>query len=109
MAITDILSAKDIESALSSCQADGSFNCKSFFSMIGLSSKTPDQITKIFRILDQDNNGFIEEEELQLFLKNFSSSARALTPAEIKDFMAAGDSDGDGRIGVEEFQSMVKA
>uniref|UniRef100_A0A672TTT1 Parvalbumin n=1 Tax=Strigops habroptila TaxID=2489341 RepID=A0A672TTT1_STRHB len=101
MAITDILSAKDIESALSSCQADGSFNYKSFFSTIGLPSKTPDQIKKVFAILDQDNNGFIEEEELHLFLKNFSSTARALTPAEVKDFLTAGDSDGDGKIGVE--------
>jgi len=33
--------------------------------MVGLSSKTPDQINKVFGILDQDNSGFIEEEELQ--------------------------------------------
>ncbi|XP_058671796.1 parvalbumin, thymic [Ammospiza caudacuta] len=109
MAITDILSAKDIESALSSCLADDSFNYKSFFSMVGLSSKTPDQIKKVFGILDQDKSGFIEEEELQLFLKNFSSNARALTSAETKAFLAAGDTDGDGKIGVEEFQSLVKA
>ncbi|XP_068002858.1 LOW QUALITY PROTEIN: parvalbumin, thymic-like [Melanerpes formicivorus] len=109
MAITDILSAKDIESALSSCQDDDSFNCKSFFSMVGLSSKTPDQIQKVFGILDRDKSGFIEEDELQLFLKNFSSNARVLTSTETKAFMAAGDSDGDGKIGVEEFQSLVKA
>lgn len=45
--------------------AADSFNYKSFFSTVGLSSKTPDQIKKVFGILDQDKSGFIEEEELQ--------------------------------------------
>lgn len=48
-----------------SLPAADSFNYKSFFSTVGLSSKTPDQIKKVFGILDQDKSGFIEEEELQ--------------------------------------------
>ncbi|XP_030433795.1 parvalbumin beta [Gopherus evgoodei] len=109
MAMTDILSAQDIEAALTSCQAADSFSYKSFFSKVGLKSKSTDQIKTIFGILDQDKSGFIEEDELQLFLQNFSSSARALTAAETKAFMAAGDTDGDGKIGVDEFQALVKA
>ncbi|NWU95486.1 PRVT protein, partial [Upupa epops] len=101
MAMTDILAAKDIESALSSCQADDSFNYKSFFSTVGLCNKTPDQIKQVFRILDKSQSGFIEEEELRLFLQNFSSSARELTSAETKAFLAAGDTDGDGKIGLD--------
>uniref|UniRef100_A0A4W5MBQ6 Parvalbumin n=1 Tax=Hucho hucho TaxID=62062 RepID=A0A4W5MBQ6_9TELE len=72
--------------------AADSFDIKSF------AAKSADENKKAFFIIDQDNNGFIEEEELKLFLQNFSAGARVLT-----------DKDVDGKIGVDEFLALVKA
>ncbi|KAJ1111806.1 hypothetical protein NDU88_000079, partial [Pleurodeles waltl] len=99
MAFAGLLSDADIAAALDSCK--DSFNYKSFFAKIGLQGKSGDLVKKVFAVLDQDQSGFIEEDELRLFLQNFSAGARALSDCETKAFLAAGDSDGDGKIGVD--------
>ncbi|XP_009582644.1 PREDICTED: parvalbumin beta-like [Fulmarus glacialis] len=109
MAFSGILTEAEIAAGLQSCQAADSFDYKTFFVKVGLNSKSKDQLIKVFRILDQDRSSFIEEDELKLFLQNFSASARALTDAETKALLAAGDSDGYGKIGVDEFQALVKS
>ncbi|NXK34913.1 PRVB protein, partial [Piprites chloris] len=109
MALAGILTETKIAAGLQSCQAADSFDYKTFFVKVGLNSKSKDKLAKASGILDQDRSGFIEEEELKLSLKNFSASARALTDAETKAFLAAGDSDGDGKIGVDEFQALVES
>ncbi|XP_070783674.1 parvalbumin 3 [Enoplosus armatus] len=108
MAFAGILSDADITAALAACQAADSFKHKDFFAKVGLAAKTPEEIKKAFYVIDQDKSGFIEEDELKLFLQNFSASARALTDGETKTFLKAGDSDGDGKIGIDEFAIMVK-
>ncbi|XP_031728034.1 parvalbumin beta-like [Anarrhichthys ocellatus] len=98
----------DIAKALEGCKAAESFNHKTFFHTCGLAGKSAAEVKKAFGIVDQDNSGFIEEEELKLFLQTFKAGARALSDAETKIFLKAGDSDGDGKIGAEEFAAMVK-
>ncbi|KAK7174246.1 hypothetical protein R3I93_001446 [Phoxinus phoxinus] len=109
MAVASMLAAADVDAAIAACQAADSFDYKSFFAKVGLSAKSSDDVKKAFFIIDQDNSGFIEEEELKLFLQNFKAGARALTDKETKTFLAAGDSDGDGMLGVDEFAALVKA
>merc|ERR1711942_430637 len=101
MAFAGVLSDADIKAAIAGCAAADTFDYKSFFAKIGLHAKGDAEIKKAF--------GFIEEDELKLFLQNFDAGARALTDKETKAFLAAGDSDGDGMIGVDEFTALVKA
>ncbi|XP_012966510.2 parvalbumin alpha [Mesocricetus auratus] len=107
MSMTDLLNAEDIKKAIGAFAAADSFDHKKFFQMVGLKKKSPDDVKKVFHILDKDKSGFIEEDELGSILQGFSPDARNLSPKETKTLMAAGDKDGDGKIGVEEFSSLV--
>ncbi|KAJ7984688.1 hypothetical protein DPEC_G00357350 [Dallia pectoralis] len=109
MSLNSILSAEAVENAVKEFQAPESFSFKKFFQLCGLSSKSPKEVKDVFLILDSDNSGYIEEAELKFFLQRFVPGARTLTDAECKGFMSAADDDNDGRIGVEEFLSMVQS
>ncbi|XP_016042002.1 parvalbumin alpha isoform X2 [Erinaceus europaeus] len=107
MSMTELLNAEDIKKALAAFTGVDSFDHKKFFQMLGLKKKSPDDVKKVFHILDKDKSGFIEEDELGSILKGFSADARDLTAKETKTLLAAGDKDGDGKIGVEEFSILV--
>ena len=55
--VCDLFSAKD------------SFSPNVFFKTVGLSKKTSAEIKTVFKILDQDKSGYIEQDELQLSAK----------------------------------------
>uniref|UniRef100_A0A8C3AQR5 Parvalbumin n=1 Tax=Cyclopterus lumpus TaxID=8103 RepID=A0A8C3AQR5_CYCLU len=101
MAFAGVLVEAEVKAALDGCAAADSFDHKKFFKACGMAGKSAEEVKKAFYIIDQDNSGFIEEEELKLFLQNFSAGARSLTEKETKAFLAAGDEDGDGKIGVD--------
>ncbi|XP_009880161.1 PREDICTED: parvalbumin alpha isoform X1 [Charadrius vociferus] len=88
-------------------EAAESFNYKKFFEMVGLKRKSPEDVKKVFHILDKDRSGFIEEEELKFVLKGFTPDGRDLSDKETKALLAAGDKDGDGKIGADEFATLV--
>uniref|UniRef100_A0A4W4F5I9 Parvalbumin n=1 Tax=Electrophorus electricus TaxID=8005 RepID=A0A4W4F5I9_ELEEL len=81
--------------------APESFCCKKFFQLCGLSQKSPKEVKDVFRILDDDHSGFIEEAELKFFLQRFVPGARVLTERETKAFLSAADDDNDGKIGID--------
>ncbi|XP_044845932.1 parvalbumin alpha [Mauremys mutica] len=107
MAMTDLLSAEEIKAAVGAFSAAESFSHKKFFEMVGLKKKSQEDIKKIFHILDKDGSGFIEEDELKFILKGFTPNGRDLSDKETKTLLAAGDKDGDGKIGIDEFITLV--
>uniref|UniRef100_F7C7T7 Parvalbumin n=2 Tax=Boreoeutheria TaxID=1437010 RepID=F7C7T7_HORSE len=107
MSITDVLSADDIAAALQECQDPDTFEPQKFFQTSGLSKMSASQVKDVFRFIDNDQSGYLDEEELKFFLQKFESGARELTESETKSLMAAADNDGDGKIGADEFQEMV--
>ncbi|XP_072916273.1 parvalbumin, thymic CPV3-like isoform X2 [Hemitrygon akajei] len=105
MKITEILGAGDISKAIEQCKE--SFSFKKFFETSGLTGKSPNDVKKVFAILDKDGSGYIEKTELKYFLQRFSAGARVLSDNETKVFMAGGDKDGDGKLGADEFVDLV--
>ncbi|XP_052249064.1 neo-calmodulin-like isoform X2 [Dreissena polymorpha] len=57
-------------------------------------------VRSAFRTFDRDGNGYIDQKELRVAMKNLGE---ALTDKELDDMMRQADIDGDGKINYEEF------
>ncbi|KAK1343584.1 hypothetical protein QTO34_016364 [Cnephaeus nilssonii] len=86
---------------LQECQDPDTFEPQKFFQTSGLSKMSASQVKDVFRFIDNDQSGYLDEEELKFFLQKFESGARELTETETKSLMAAADNDGDGKIGAD--------
>ncbi|XP_054896859.1 parvalbumin-7 isoform X1 [Poeciliopsis prolifica] len=106
MVMTDLLKPEEIKKALDAFSAE-TFDPRKFFEMVGMKAMSAENVKKVFQVLDVDGSGFIEEEELKFVLKGFSKEGRDLTDAETKAFITAADKDGDGKIGIDEFEALV--
>ncbi|XP_062990654.1 parvalbumin alpha-like [Elgaria multicarinata webbii] len=107
MAMTDLFNAADIKKAVDAFAAPDSFNHKKFFMMVGLKGKGVEVVRRVFQFLDINGTGFIEEDELRFLIRGFYPEGRVLTAKETKAMMAAADKDGDGKLGIDEFVTMM--
>lgn len=80
--------------------ANDSFSPKMFFKTVGLSEKTPTEIEQVFKILDQDKSGYIEQDELKLSLS--ASMSLFLYPFCVCVFDVVSSSDFSCRISPKE-------
>lgn len=59
------LSSLSLSVSLSAYEAPGTFDFKLFFAQVGLTGSSEGDGKKVFAVLDQDESGYIEEEELK--------------------------------------------
>ncbi|XP_044296996.1 parvalbumin alpha [Varanus komodoensis] len=96
-----------LEELIPFSKAPDSFNHAQFFVLAGLKNQNIEKLKDIFHLLDRNQTGFIEKNELSFMMRIFSPEGRLLTDAETNRMMAAGDKDQDGKLGVDEFIAMV--
>lgn len=73
-----------------------------------MAKRHPDEATndvnEAFAVFDQDKDGYITSAELKLVLENLGEK---LNDREVAQLMKDADADGDGRISLDDFKSLI--
>ena len=86
----------------------GAIDFAEFLELIADKMKTfgenEQSIRRAFRVLDRDSNGYITVRELKEVMTKLGEK---LTTKEVEELVTEADSNGDGRIDIEEFVQMM--
>jgi Ca2+-binding EF-hand superfamily protein len=67
-----------------------------------LTEKQMEQVKKIWRLYDKDDNGFLDKEELRNVINDLNAFM-FFTEKEIEDLIIITNKNGDGKIDINEF------
>ncbi|XP_006034873.1 parvalbumin-like EF-hand-containing protein [Alligator sinensis] len=112
LAMGTSLTDKDIDLLPTDMRHHASFNYTKFFEYMQkfqTSGAREEHIRKAFQMLDKDNSGFIEWNEIKYILSTMPSNmpVMPLSDEEAEAVIQAADTDGDGRIDFQEFSDLV--
>uniref|UniRef100_U3FZP9 Parvalbumin n=2 Tax=Micrurus TaxID=8634 RepID=U3FZP9_MICFL len=106
------LTDKDLDLLPSEMRHNASFNYTKFLEYMQkflASDEREAHLRKAFKLLDKDDSGFIEWNEIKYILATVPSNMPIvpLSDEEAEAVIQAADTDGDGRIDFQEFSDMV--
>merc|ERR1719402_388536 len=87
---------------------NGSIDFKEFLTLMDSNCIVADpeqELSNIFKQIDSDNNGFLEEKELTTMFQSFGQKVKK---KDIKKMMKYADANKDGRISYSEFKDMIQ-
>ena len=85
----------------------GTLNFQDFRTMMkkkNTCTSTESQIREAFRVFDKDGNGLISPAELKQTITEMGDEC---TDEEVEEMIKEADTDGDGQVNFEEFQTMM--
>ena len=88
---------------------NGEIDFHEFSAMMSKYMKSSDddyieQVKEAFKIMDMDQNGFIEPQELKEVMTRFG---QRLSDVDVEDMIREADMDGDGRVNFDEFEVLM--